>query len=55
MTKEQLYDMVLDEFINGDIYEPRTMIKDLIMLLEPEALKEFAWMWGYDELVERES
>lgn len=53
MTKEKLYDMVLDDFIHGDIYEPQTMIKDLIMLLEPDAVEEFARMWGYYELVER--
>jgi len=27
MTKEKLYDMVLDDWVNGDIYEPQSMIK----------------------------
>jgi hypothetical protein len=41
MTKEKLYDMVLDDFIHGDIYEPQSMIKDLIMLLDSEAVEKF--------------
>ena len=53
MTKEKLWNMVLDDYLNGGIYEPNTMIKDLITLLEPEAVEEFARMWGYFELVER--
>lgn len=49
MTKEKLYDMVLDDFVHGDIYEPQSMIKDLIMLLDPEAVEKFAQMYEYDE------
>lgn len=48
MTKEKLYDMVLDDFVHGDIYEPQSMIKDLIMLLDPEAVEKFAQMYEYD-------
>jgi hypothetical protein len=49
ITKEKLYDMFLDDWVNGDIYEPQSMIKDLIMLLEPEAVEKFAQMYEYDE------
>jgi len=49
MTKEKLYDMVLDDWVNGDIYEPQSMIKDLIMLLEPEAVEKFAQQYEYSE------
>ena len=51
MTNAELYDMVLDDMVHGDIYEPNTMIKDLIALLTPEAVDEFARQLGYFELV----
>jgi hypothetical protein len=49
MTKEKLYDMVLDDFIHGDIYEPQSMIKSLIMLLDSEEVEKFAQMYEYEE------
>lgn len=48
MTNEKLWDMVLDDYINGDIYEPQSMIKDLIMLLPQDAVDRFAQMYEYD-------
>lgn len=50
ITNKELYDMVFDDMVNGDIYEPNTMIKDLIELLTPEAVEEFARQWGYFDL-----
>lgn len=52
MTKEELYDMVLDDMVHGDIYEPSSMIKDLIELLTPEAVEEFALQWGYLDMMQ---
>ena len=52
MTKEELLDMVIDDMVNGDIYEPNTIIKDLIALLTPEAVEEFAHLWGYFDMRE---
>lgn len=54
MTKEELYDMILDDMVHGDIYEPNSMIKDLIALLTPEAVEEFARQWGYFDMSESE-
>ena len=54
MTNAELYDMVLDDMVNGDIYEHNTMIKDLIALLTPEAVDEFARQWGYFDMRESE-
>lgn len=42
--------MVLNDMVHGDIYEPNTMIMDLIALLTPEAVEEFALMWGYFDI-----
>jgi len=54
MTKKELYDMILDDFIYGsvDVDDTQTMIKDLIMLLEPEAVHNFAEKWGYLDMRE---
>lgn len=52
MTKEELYDEVLEDFVNGNIYDHRLMIKDLILLLTPEAVAEFAHRWDYGETQE---
>ena len=49
MTKDKLYDMVLDDWVHGDIYEPLSLIKDLIQLLEPEAVQKFAQLYQYDQ------
>lgn len=54
MTNEELYDAVLYDFVHGDIYEPQAMIKDLIMLLSPEAVREFAQMWSYLDMRDTE-
>lgn len=51
MTVEELYNKVLDDFHHGNVSELR-LIKDLIMLLEPEALQKFAEMWGYFDMGE---
>lgn len=50
MTNAELYDMVIDDMVHGDIYEPKMMIKDLIALLTPEAVDEFARQWGYFDM-----
>lgn len=47
MTNQELYDQVLDDFVHGDIYEPQSMIRDLIMLLDPEAVERFAELYEY--------
>lgn len=54
MTNEELYDLILDDIVHGDIYEPNTMIKDLVALLPPEAVEEFARQWGYFDMREAE-
>ena len=49
MTNEQLYSMILEDFISGDIYEPQLMIKDLVMLLDQAAVDKFAQDYQYEE------
>lgn len=52
MNKEELYEMILEDMVHGDIYEPNSMIKGLIALLTPEAVEEFARQWGYFDMRE---
>lgn len=50
--KEQLFDQILDDYVTGDICSDGKatleFIKDLVMLLEDDAVKQFARMYEYD-------
>lgn len=49
MTNDQLYSMILEDFISGDIYDPQAMIKDLVMLLDQTAVDKFAEDYQFEE------